>query len=72
MKIKLGADVDPESLTMRDPAALIDVFARTPLSLNVPLLRVRLTLVVFVLGTLIPRALGLADVAPPLNDHRSA
>ncbi len=70
MKVKLGDDADPESLTMRDPVALTVVFGfRTPLSFIVPLLRVRVTLVVFVRGTLITRALGLADVAPPVNDQ---
>lgn len=73
MKVKLGDAADPESLTMRDPVALTVVFgARTPLSFNIPLLRVRLTLVVFVCGTLMARALGRADVAPLLNDHRRA
>ncbi len=73
MKVKLGDAADPESLTMRDPVALTVVFgARTPLSFNVPLLRVRAALAVFVCGTLIARALGRAEVAPPLNDHRSA
>jgi hypothetical protein len=73
MKVKLGDATDPESLTMRDPVAFTVVFGcRTPLSFIFPSLRVRLTLVVFVCGTLMTRAFGLADVAPPLNDHTRA
>jgi hypothetical protein len=49
MKVKLGDAADPESLTIRDPVALTVVFGvRTPLSFNVPLFRLRVTLVVFV------------------------
>ena len=49
MKVKLGDAADPESLTMRDPVALTVVFGfRTPLSFIFPLLKVRVTLVVFV------------------------
>jgi hypothetical protein len=49
MKVKLGDAADPESLTMRDPLARTVVFGfRTPLSFIFPLLKVRVTLVVFV------------------------
>jgi hypothetical protein len=52
MKIKLGADVDPESLTMRDPVAVTFVFGfRTPLRCIFPLFRVRVTVVFLVGGT---------------------
>jgi len=48
-KVKLGDDADPESLTTRVPVAVTVVFGfRTPLSLIVPLLRVRVAVVVFV------------------------
>jgi len=40
----------------------------TPLSFIVPFLRVSVTLVLLVGGTII-RAVGLADVALPANDH---
>ena len=49
MKVKLGDAADPESLTMREPLAVTVAFGfRTPLSFIFPLLRVRVTVVVFV------------------------
>ena len=55
---------------MRDPVALTGPFGfRVPLSFSLPLLRVRLTVVVFVRGTLITRALGFASVEPAANDQ---
>jgi hypothetical protein len=49
MKIKLGDDAEPESLTTRDPVAFTVVFGfRTPVSFIFPLFKVRLTVVVFV------------------------
>ena len=72
-KVKLGDAAGPESLTMRDPVACTLAFGfRTPRSFIFPLLKVRVTFVVFVCGTLIARAFGLAVVAPPLNDQRRA
>jgi hypothetical protein len=70
MKVRLGDEADPESSTMRVPVAVTVAFGfRTPFSVIVPLLRVIVTVVVFVGGTLIVSALGLADVEFPANDH---
>lgn len=70
MKVKLGDDTGPESLTIRVPVAVTLVFGlRTPVSFILPLVRERVTVAFFVEGTLIRRALGLADVAPLVNDH---
>jgi hypothetical protein len=70
MKVRLGADAEPVSFTRRLPVAVTFAFGfRVPLSFIVPFLRVMLTVVVFVRGIAMVRALGLADLAPPANDH---
>jgi hypothetical protein len=71
INVKLGADADPESLTVRVPVAVTSAFGfRTPLSFRTPLLRVMVSVVLFVEGTSMLTALGLATVEPAGNDHR--
>ena len=70
VKVKLGDEAGPESLTVRVPVAVTVAFGfRTPFSFIVPLLRAIVTVVLLVGGTRIVSALGLADVALPANDH---
>ena len=68
-KIKLGDAADPASRTMRLPVAFtVPLGLCTPLSFIVPFLRVNVTVVFLVGGTII-WALGLADFALPAKDH---
>ena len=70
VKVRLGADAVPVSWTIRVPVAFtLPLDLLTPLSFICPSLREMVTDLSFVEGTLILRALGFADVAPPLNDH---
>jgi hypothetical protein len=73
VKVRLGDAAVPVSCTVRVPVAVTLTFGpRVPLSVIFPSLRESLTLVLCVEGTLIRRALGLADVEPPANDHCNA
>src|SRR5262249_11636712 len=67
--IRLWDEASPESLTIRGPVAVTGACRfLAPCSFSLPLLRVSVTLVVLVRGTLIS-PLGRAVVTPPAKDH---
>jgi hypothetical protein len=71
MNVRLGDAAGPDNLTMSVPAAVTVAFpCFVPFSVILPRSREIATVVVFVAGTWMIRALGLADLAPPANDHR--